>query len=252
MSDALASEKQGGCLVLTLNRPLTRNALDPQLISDLDDAMRGAAHAPDVSSVVLTGAGESFCAGADLNWMRGLSEATASENQRDAARLFDLLERIARSPKVVIASVHGATLGGGVGLIAACDLVVATASATFALPEVRLGLAPAMILPFLLLRVSPGWLRQAALLGERIDASVALRAGLVNAVSDEPQRVVADWTAAVAQGGPCALARTKELLWSLGRANWEGARQLTTRAIAELRLGEEAQARMRAFFARRK
>ncbi|MDR7570901.1 MAG: enoyl-CoA hydratase-related protein, partial [Armatimonadota bacterium] len=145
---------EGLRVVITLARPEAHNALHPDLMEALTQAFRDVGEQDHVRYVVLAAEGPSFCAGADLHWMQAALEATPEENRRDAERLFTLLESIAACPRPVVARVHGAALGGGVGLVAACDLAVAHPDASFGLPEVRLGLAPAMILPFLLRRVN--------------------------------------------------------------------------------------------------
>jgi methylglutaconyl-CoA hydratase len=237
---------------LTLNRPQVHNALNEGLVEALDTALDAALHDETVRYVVLAGAGQSFCAGADLEWMRRVAGADLEQNRRETGRLWRLLRKFTRCEKPVIARVHGSTLGGGMGLVAACDLVAASSDATFGLPEVRLGLAPAMIMPLLIGRLRDSDLRWAALLGERFDAETARELGLITRVTDDLDLTVANWGRALSKGGAIALGRTKALMYQLRREDWGRAERLTTDAIAELRVGAEGQEGMSAFLERRR
>jgi methylglutaconyl-CoA hydratase len=252
VSDVLRRTRHGPALRLVLARPEVHNALEPRLIGALTEAFAAAAADPDVRYVVLTGEGPSFCAGADLTWMRASLGLAPDENRADAARLAALLDAIVACPKPVIASVHGATLGGGVGLLAACDLAVATPQATFGLTEVRLGLVPAMIFPFLLRKAVRHLVLQAALTGERFGAAQAQAMGLLNAVAEDREAVIAGWAQAVLAAGPQALGGVKALFDTVPRLSWEQARAYTVDLIARVRAGPEAQEGMRAFLERRR
>lgn len=252
MSDVLRLVRQGPALHVRLARPEVHNALDARLIAALTEAVTAAAADASVRYLVLTGEGPSFCAGADLGWMRAALDLTADENRADAARLATMLDAIVACPKPVIASVHGATLGGGVGLVAACDLAVATPEATFGLPEVRVGLVPAMIFPFLLRRAARHLVLQVALTGERFGAAQAQAMGLVNAVAEDRGAVIARWAQAVLAAGPQALGEVKALFAAVPQLSWEDARRYTVDLIARVRAGAEAQEGMRAFLERRR
>lgn len=248
----LRVEARGNRLDVVLDRPQVHNALNPELLQALVEAFREAAGRQEVRYVVLSAEGPSFCAGADLAWMRQAATNSFEENQQDASRVFTALQAVADCPKPVVARVHGTTLGGGVGLVAACDLAVATPNATFGLSEVRLGLVPAMILPFLLRKVHPSALSWAVLTGSRFSAAQALEMGLVHAVSEDPDPVVSQWAEALLQAGPQALAEAKRLLHLLPSLPWDQAREEAVRTIAAVRVGPEAQEGMRAFLERRK
>lgn len=252
MADVLRVQMRDGRLDVVLNRPQVHNALNPDLLAALVEAFRQAALREDVRYVVVSGEGASFCAGADLEWMRQAAAASFEENQQDASRVFAALEAVAHCPKPVVARVHGPALGGGVGLVAACDLAVATPAATFGLTEVRLGLVPAMILPFLLRKVHRSALPWAILTGSRFPAARALEMGLVHAVSDDPDQVVQEWGAAFLAAGPQALAEAKRLLRTLPHLPWDQAREEAVRAIAAARVSPEGQEGMRAFLERRR
>jgi len=244
--------RKGPRTTITLSRPEVHNALDPVLLGALTEAFQRTTREPDVRVVVLAADGPSFCAGADLRWMRAAVGASLEDNRRDAAQLADLLGTIVTCPKPVIARVHGAVLGGGMGLVAACDLAVARPDATFGLTEVRLGLVPAMIFPFLLRKVAPAELLWAALTGSRFSAERAHRMGLVNAVASDPDAVVDEWEEALCAAGPHALAAVKELFRTVPHLGPEEAKQFTVDLIARVRTGEEAQEGMRAFLEKRK
>jgi methylglutaconyl-CoA hydratase len=252
VADVLRIHRDGKRLQLVLHRPHVHNALNPELVEALRSAVQAAGEDPTVRYVVLSGEGPSFCAGADLEWMRSAAGAPEEENRQDAARVFRTLEALATCPKPVVARVHGAVVGGGVGLVAACDLAVAHPDATFRLSEVRLGLLPAMILPFLLRKVHRGALPWAVLTAARVSAREALDLGLVQAVSEDPDGVVDAWGEDLVAGGPTALAEAKRLLHVLPQLAWDQAREAAVDAIARARAGPEGQAGMRAFLEKRK
>jgi methylglutaconyl-CoA hydratase len=248
----LTSEKTNGRCTITLHRPEIHNALNDALIDALAEAVQAAGADEQVRYLVIAGEGKSFCAGADLTWMRSVVDASIEESKADAARLVVALEAMIHCPKPVIGRVHGAALGGGMGLVAACDLVVAAPRALFGLTEVRLGLAPAMIFPFLLRKVQRQHLLWAALTGERFRADRALELGLVNEVADDLDRVIDGWAQALMQAGPAGLDAVKQLFDRVPQLSWEQARSFTVELIARLRCGPEGQDGMRAFLERRK
>jgi len=242
----------GPRLTLTLSRPEVHNALNAELIDALGAAVRQASAADGIRYVVLEGDGPSFCAGADLGWMRAALAATRAQNEADAGRFVDALEAIVRCPKPVIARVHGAALAGGMGLVAACDLAVAGPGALFGLTEVRLGLVPAMIFPYLLRKVARRDLHWAALTGERFGPQHARDMGLVNEVAEDVDRVIAHWADGLVAAAPHAQARVKDMLDTLPGLTWEAARAYTVTLIAEVRAGPEGQEGMRAFLEKRR
>lgn len=252
MSEVLRRRVDGPRLTLTLNRPDVHNALNVELIDALGAAVRDATTTRGIRYMVLEGEGPSFCAGADVAWMRAAVAATRAQNEADAGRVIDTLDAIVRSPKPVIARVHGAALAGGMGLVGACDLVVAGPRAGFGLTEVRLGLVPAMIFPYLLRKVAPHHLRWAALTGERFGPHVARDMGLVNEVADDIDRVIAHWADGLMAAAPAAQARVKTLFNTVPGLTWEAARAYTVELIAEVRAGPEGQEGMRAFLEKRR
>ncbi len=194
---------------LTLNRPEVHNAFDDQLIAELTARLRELDHTADVRVVVLAGNGKSFSAGADLNWMKRMAGFSEGENLRDAVALADLLHTLRALTKPTIARVQGAAYGGGVGLVAACDIAVASLAASFSLSEVRLGLIPAVISPYVIAAIGERQARRYFLTAERFDAQEALRIGLVHVAVDDGRarrsRARRRWPSA--KGGPRAQTR---------------------------------------------
>lgn len=248
MSDLLLYERRGLAAVLTINRPNQRNALSRALIAALTDAFQKAAEDPTVRSVILTGSGTAFCAGMDLEELRGTLGHEGDKVWDDAGKLSALYELIYTLPKPTIAAVNGAAVAGGAGLVTVCDLAISVPDAKFGYPEVRRGLVAAMVLPHLLRHVGERAARWLLLTGELIDAVEALRMRLINSVA-APEHLmdVADsWTNALAQGGPRAVATTKELLQRCSRQ--AASVHELARASAEPRLSDECRQGLAAFF----
>lgn len=246
-------DRRGDVLWVTLDRPEVGNALDPAVIDALGSALDDAARDDAIRAVVLTGAGKHFSAGADLNYMQSMRGASAAENEADAMRTQRLFAAVAASPKPVVARVNGAARGGGVGLLAAADVVVAAVTATFAFTEVRLGIVPAMIAPFVVARTGMARARRLFLTGETFDAAEAADFGLVDYVTDADalDGVVDTVAAEFRRGGPMALAEVKRLLTDIAAAAPGDVGPLTARRIATLRASEEGQEGMRAFLEKR-
>ena len=252
MDETLRCSVGGPRMTVTLCRPRVHNALNAELIALIDQAFREAAGREEVRYVVLEGEGTSFCAGADLKWMQAAVDLPPEENRADAARLAAALEAIATCPKPVIARVHGACLAGGMGLAAACDLAVAAPDTVFGLAEVRLGLVPAIIFPYLLRKVAPHQLLRVALTGERFDTTRAREMGLIHEAADEPEAVVRRWGDLLVTGGPRALARVKAMFRAVPGMSWAAAQQHAVEVIAEVRAGPEAQEGTEAFLQKRR
>ena len=234
----LRTERDGSVYRVTLDRPERRNAFDAALIAELTEAF---ALVGDARVVVLAGEGPSFCAGADVEWQRLSISLSHDENVEDAMRLYEMCEAIDTCPVPVIARVQGHALGGGSGLVACADVAVATPDAVFGFSEVRLGIIPAVISPFVLQRIGPGAARRYFLTGERFDADIALRIGLVHEIAADPDEVVERLIAAILRGGPEAI-RAAKLLISQRPAGME-----TARIAAERRTSDEGQEGLRAF-----
>ncbi len=244
-----------GTATVTLNRPALHNAFDDVLIARLTAELETLARNAEVRVVVLAGKGRSFSAGADLNWMHRMAGASEEENLTDAKALATLLHTLAVLPKPSIALVHGAAFGGGVGLVAACDIAIASQSASFCLSEVRLGLVPSVIGPYIVDALGPRNARRYILSAERFDAAEALRIGLVHeVVADDELGAARDrMLDHLSRAGPEALAVAKALIARLrGRAIDDGLIVETTELIARLRASPEAREGVDAFLEKRK
>jgi methylglutaconyl-CoA hydratase len=238
----LELERDGPVLRITLARPERRNAFDAALIARLHDAF---ADVGDARAVVLSGAGPSFCAGADVDWQRSSVDLSFEENVEDALRLYRMLAAVYHCPAPVIAGVHGYALGGGSGLAACADVVVAAPDATFGFSEVRLGIAPAVISPFVLAKIG-SHARRYFTTGERFGADTALRIGLVDEVAEDLAAALARIVRDVLQSGPTAVRAAKRLVLEP-----PGDGEQLARIAAGLRAGDEGQEGLRAFLEKR-
>jgi methylglutaconyl-CoA hydratase len=252
----LQTEIDRGVGIVTLNRADRHNAFDDAAIVELIHAVATLEADPAVGVLVISSTGKSFCAGADLNWMQRVAGYGPEENLRDARALAEMLWRIAQCPKPVIARVQGPAYGGGVGLIAACDIAIATFDASFALSEVRLGIIPAAISPHVIAAIGERHARRYMLTAERFSASEGYRLGLVHEiVADEAalDEAIGDLIEALLGNGPDAMAECKELIRAVAhRPLTPEVVDDTARRIARVRTTPEAQEGMAAFLAKRK
>lgn len=241
-----------GVVTLVMDRPEVRNAFDGELVAALTAAAEDVAEDPTVRVVVLTGAGGTFSAGADLRWMRTMAGWSPDENLADARRLDALLRALWDLPRPLVGRVEGHALGGGCGLVAACDIVVAADDAGFGFTEVGLGLAPAVISPYVVRTVGRSFARAAFVTGERFGAARAYEVGLVHRVvpAAEVDAAVDDVVAHCLAAGPRAVAAAKTLVEDALQPLDE-ATAATPGVIAALRAGAEGQEGMRAFLERR-
>jgi methylglutaconyl-CoA hydratase len=247
--------REGPVARVAMNRPEVHNAFNQQLVEELDAAFKAVQDDPTCRVVVLEGRGRSFCAGADLAWMRSMANYTDAENVRVARALAALFGRIDACRLPVIGRIQGAAIGGGAGLVACCDIPIAVARAKFGFSEVRLGLAPAVISPFVLAKIGQGAARELFVTGSRFDAGRALQFGLVNhVVPDEAalDGAVDEAIASVLQGAPGAVTACKALSRSVGQMQPKEAFESTARLIAKLRAAPEGQEGMSAFLERRR
>jgi len=244
-----------GVATVTLNRPEIHNAFDEALIAQLTQTFVALDDDRDVRIVVLAGAGRSFCAGADLNWMRRMAAFGDDENLRDATALAAMLRALYALSKPTIARVHGAAYGGGVGLIAACDIAVAVPEATFALTEARLGLIPATIGPYVIEAIGARRARRYFLTAERFDAAEALRIGLVHEVAPLPQldARIDEVIGALRTAGPAAQLECKALIRGVAHRPIDAdVISGTAGHIAAVRASPEGKEGVAAFLAKRK
>lgn len=251
----LTSIDPRGVITATLNRPDVHNAFDDQLVAALTDCFRKAEADPTVRALILQGAGKSFSAGADLNWMGRMSGYSDAENIADAERLAVMLQVFDCLSKPTIVAVHGNCFGGALGLVACADIAIASETATFCLSEVRLGLIPAVISPYVVRAMGVRASRRYALTAERFGAQEALRLGFVHSVvTDNVARsAVESVAAAIVAGAPEAQGVTKRLIAEVSsRAIDDDVMALTAKAIAEKRASAEAKEGLAAFFDKRK
>jgi methylglutaconyl-CoA hydratase len=256
MSELLRVAHDHGVARVTLARPEVRNAMNAALIAELAATFRDLAEeAPEaLRAVVLAGDGESFCAGADVAWMRASLDLSVAQNEADAARLAEMLEAIDSCPVPVIARVQGAALGGGMGLCAVADVVVATADTIFGFTETRLGILPAVISPFVLRRTGEGPARALFPTGERFGAERARQIGLVQEVLPDLAALderIEEITDAIRSAGPTAVRAAKVVILDQRGLNAAERRQLTVQAIARQRTSAEGQEGLTAFLEKR-
>jgi methylglutaconyl-CoA hydratase len=249
----LEVEIRGVVGYLTISRPEVRNALGPEVVAKLAEGLSLMESDAAVRAVVLTGSGKVFSAGADLGSMRKTGAGDAEDNRRNALEMGRLFHRIYDFPKPVVARVPGPAIGGGVGLMTACDVIVAVDSAFFSFSEVRLGVVPALISPFCIRRLGVAKARRLFLTGEKITASVARELGLVDEVAAEGELDAAVNRAldALVQGAPGALAAAKRLVSEVAHLSPAEALPLTADLLAELRASDEAKEGMSAFLEKR-
>lgn len=249
----LQVERRGQDVWLTLDRPEVRNALDDRLIATLRDEARALASDPTVRTVVISGKGPAFCAGADLSWMQRMRDQDDVRNLDDALVVAEMFHAVASLPMPVVTRVHGPALGGGAGLLAASDLVIASDDIVLGFTEARVGILPATIAPYVIRRIGLAAARRLFLRAHRLGAAEALAVGLVDEISapDALDEVVQARIDELALGAPSAHRATKALLARLAPLPDAAERQRTAEAIARQRVSDEGQEGLRAFLERR-
>lgn len=253
MASFLKVERKGSVLHVTLDRAEAHNALNPELISGLTAIFKEIKKDKSVHAAVLRGEGASFCAGGDLQWMRKSLNFTLKQNLKDTQKLSDMYEAIFQCPVPVLGLVHGAVMGGGVGLTAVCDIVAADPETKFCFSEVRLGLVPSIISPYVLRKMHECHARPLMLTAEVFKAPLAEQAGLVHFVGSPEQCAgfLGEKLTMIVNNGPEATRITKELIQKIKTSTWTAARASTVKTIAERRASKEGQEGMSAFFEKR-
>jgi methylglutaconyl-CoA hydratase len=250
----LRLEKSGEIRTLVLNRPDVRNAFDAVMIGEITDALKTMQALKDHRVLVIAAVGPMFCAGADFNWMGSLAEATFEENSEDSRKLFDMFLTLYNYPRPTIARVQGGAYGGGAGMAACCDIVVMADHAQIAFSEVRLGLVPAAISPFVIRKIGEARARELFLTGMGIAAKRAMEIGLVNQVvpAADLDRAVTGYVQQLLSCGPQSQSVAKNLLRDVPGKDLRDAKEFTAQIIAAQRVTEEGQEGMQAFLEKRK
>jgi len=251
------STDKRGVLTLNMHRPEVHNAFDINMIAELTEALLEAGHNDSVRIVVITGSGSCFSAGADMNWMRSLVDASLEDNESDALRLAKLMRSLNYLSKPTIARINGSAFGGGLGLIAACDITISVDHARFGLTEARLGLAPAVISPYVIRCIGEANARRYFLSGERFDAQKALNIGLIQQLvpADQLDQAVEGIIKELLKSGPLAVAECKRLAFEIAAHNATSQQAIdkyTAKLIARLRVSQEGQEGLAAFLEKRK
>jgi methylglutaconyl-CoA hydratase len=247
MTDSVLLTFDNDIATITLNRPDVHNAFNAEMIARLSDICDEIAARHDIRAVILRGEGKSFSAGADLNWMKDSVEFSKEENREDALALAGMLNRLNTLPQLTIALVHGAAFGGGFGLVACCDYVIAGEKALFSLSEVKLGLIPATIGPYVVQAIGPRQARRFFQTGERFGAAKALEIGLAHEIGN-PDQVLHMLLEEISKNGPYAMRAAKKLCFDLsGSYVSQAVMENTAERIASIRTGEEAQERLKKF-----
>jgi methylglutaconyl-CoA hydratase len=252
--ERLEVELDGPVARVWLNRPDVRNAFDGLMVTELRKTLFDLGTVDGVRVIVLGGRGLAFCAGGDLQWMKAAANFTREENLREAQALADLFFTVYNSPKPIVARVHGSALGGGAGLVAACDIPVAALGTQFGFTEVRLGIVPAVISPYVLGKIGESAARELFLTGERFEAVRAVEIGLVRAAvpPEDLDAVVDGRVRELLLAGPRAIGEAKALIREVAWKRVEDMQRYTVERIADLRVSAEGQEGMRAFLEKRK
>lgn len=252
--ETLVCTKKDDTLTVMLNRPDVHNAMNIVLMTEVTRCFKEASADSTIHALVLTGNGKSFCAGADLSWMKQMVNFTKEENRNDSRILLDMYETIHSCPKPVIGRVNGPAFGGGIGLFAVCDVTICSPDAMFAFSEVKLGIIPAVISTFVAPRMTPADMRRLFITGERFDASAAHEVGLIDLVvpADRLDATVETCVEQVRSSGPYAIQEVKHLLYNLLEMDIHHYKEHSVEKIAELRVSAEGQEGITAFLEKRK
>jgi len=252
--ETITIDKQEGIAWITLNRPEVHNAMNAKMIDELSKAFKSLNDDQDIRTVVLMGNGKSFCAGADLNYMKGIANFGFEENVEDGKRLAHLFKSIYDCQIPTVALIHGAVYGGANGLIAACDIVVAEENTFFAFSEVKLGIAPATIAPFVIKRIGEYGAKELMLTGKRFSVKTAEKWNLVNHIykNEVDENPLKEILIQFVSSAPEAVRETKKLIKTIMRGNIDEEIEITSNLIAKLRASNEGQEGMASFLEKRK
>ena len=253
MMNSIKVTQNNSIVTVSLNRPEKRNAFHPEMISEITKAFKSLAKDKTVRAVVLTGEGESFCSGGDLEWMKSMAKYSLKQNLQDATRLFDMYWAIRCCPVPVIGRVFGHGFGGGAGLVAVCDIVAAEQKTQFCFSEVKWGLVPAVISPFVVEKAQAAWIREWFLTARVFLADEAVTGGLVGFAADQNDcdEFVEHTLKLILAAAPDAVKQTKSLHQSYSTVDWKKAKAKVTKLIAQRRVSDEGQKGLKAFLEKR-
>lgn len=250
----LMVSKEKDLAILTFNRTDKRNAMNGDMLKEISRALQVLANDAEVSVLIINGNGEHFCAGADISWMKAVGGFSPEENQRDAEVLANLLYQLYEFPKPTIALAHGAVLGGGMGIVSVCDIALAAKNSSFGFPEVKIGIAPSTISPYVITAIGARAAHYYFLTGVRFDAEEAHRIGLIHQVTDDAMLYQTGHALAktLLQNGPKALMAVKQLIHRVASEKiTPELSKLTAQHLANLRMSAEAQEGLKAFLEKR-
>lgn len=252
--DTIEVSKQNDVATIYLNRPEVHNAMNEPLMTELTDCFKELSDDNTVRIIVLTGKGKSFCAGADLNWMKSMVNYSKEDNIKDSRLLLDLFETIYSCPKPVIGRINGHAFGGGLGLIAVCDIAISVPGLKFAFSEANLGIISSVISTYVAPRVSLSDMRRLFITAERFDTTVARGIGLIDFVvsPEEFDSKVEYYIEQLRSSGPIAMAEVKNLIKNLREMHIDKYKEFTVKKISELRISEEGREGINAFLEKRK
>jgi methylglutaconyl-CoA hydratase len=247
-------QKERNIATIFLNRPDVHNSMNEKLMSELTSSFKELSKDEKIRVIVLTGKGKSFCAGADLNWMKSMVEYSMKENIADSKILLNLYEEIYSCPKPVIAHVNGHAFGGGIGLFAACDIVIAIPDCKFAFSEVKLGIIPAVISTYIVRRIGLSNMKRLFLTGERFDSDYAKEIGLVDFVvpKKEIDKKVQKYVEILLSSGHQAIVEVKKLVDACEKMDLDKYKEHTVKKISQLRISDEGQEGINAFLEKKK
>ena len=252
--ETIEIRKEKHIATVYLNRPEVHNAMNEQLMKELTTCFKELSRDDNTRIIILTGKGKSFCAGADLNWMKSMAKYSKDENIKDSRLLLDLYDSIYNCSKPVIGRVNGHAFGGGLGLFAVCDITIAIPDCKFAFSEVKLGIIPAVISTYIVRRIGLSNMRRLFITGERFNSEYAKEIGLIDYVVSEGEldEIIQKYVELLHSSGPKAIVEVKKLVEAYRKMDVEKYKEHTVKKIAELRVSEEGQDGIKAFLEKRK
>ena len=252
--ETIEIHKEKDVATVYLNRPEVHNAMNEKLMKELTTCFKELSRDDNTRVIILTGKGKSFCAGADLNWMKSMAKYTKGENIKDSRLLLDLYETIYTCPKPMIGRVNGHAFGGGIGLFAICDIAIAIPDCKFAFSEVKLGIIPAVISTYIVRRIGLSNMRRLFITGERFNSEYAKEIGLIDYVVSEEEidKKIQKYVELLHSSGPKAIEEVKKLVDSYEKMDVNKYKEHTVKKIAELRVSKEGQEGLNAFLEKRK